>query len=147
MQVRNLIWANGNLSDEAFEAGLQSLPIAYPVYVQVSAEHPLHITGLNGFVERGVEANGIGAWIDGDTVYFDPVFVSYSEDTAKWLCEVAEQQCYFTATEVLHTEECDTLRLLFTLLQVSRQYGGATALRRGDDRWVVFAYKGECVYP
>lgn len=147
MHILNAVYGNGLLSDTAFEAGLESLPTTCPVLYEASAENPLYAVGMTEFRQHDIEANAVGVWVDGDTVYYDPVFITFSEPTAQWLSKLTGQVCYFKATGVVHTEESNTAQLLSNLYAAALKYGGATAIKRGSDHWVIFACEGDCIYP
>lgn len=140
-----MVYANGHLTDDAFVAGLEGL--APTTETTLMNLFQAYFVGLPKFTP---DTNAIGAWIettdDGDVLYLDPVVITWSDESAKELSKRGEQIAYFKAKGILYTENCDTNRLLFVLTRVAKRYGGATALKTDNNRWIVVACAGDVVY-
>lgn len=143
--LTKLVYANGKLTDDAFVAGLESLPPK--ALTTLTNLFKANFVGLPKFT---LDAEAIGAWVettdDGDVLYLDPVAVALSDESAKEIAERNEQTAYFKVKGVVHMETCSMPRLMFVLRRVAKNYGGATALKSDNGNWIVIACTGDVVY-
>lgn len=147
MNYTEVVFGNGLLTDTALDLCFQNLPLrGTPT---VSPESPCYVVGLL----HTAGAEGIGAWVDGNTLYLDPVCFTGSLEEATSLAQEHEQAAIFEMTGVCAETEIvsDTIEpVLQAMQQYSQQYGGATAVfvgyTEGKRTYRVFAGEGKVVY-
>lgn len=148
----NVVWANGKLTNSSMLWTIETLPQLTRLTLgfvrrtlnTVSASNPLYIVGM----ETTHFATGVGGWIDENTLYVDPVFITAMEDLAMSVAKSNHQTAIFRMDKVLATEYVPSTQpdtLLEKLNTYSEQYGGATACPVKDG-YLIFSGEGEVIY-
>lgn len=147
LNYTEVVFGNGLLSDTELNLCFKNLPLRGTP--PVSPESPCFIVGLQN--TKGAE--GIGAWVDGDTLYLDPVCFTHSLNKATEVAQEHEQVAIFKMTGVWAEKEVvadDIAQVLYYLQQFSNKYGGATAVfvgyTAGKPTYRVIAGEGEVIY-
>lgn len=140
MAYTELLFGNGYLSEQDFIEALEGLPFI------TELETPVYIVGLTTF--KGAE--GVGAWVDDNRLYLDPVCFTPDLEVAYRIAQENEQVALFKMTGVLETTEVrcpkkDPAPLYEALKHYSDKYGGATAFAV-DGGFIVVGGEGEVVY-
>jgi hypothetical protein len=147
LNYTEVVFGNGLLSDTELDLCFKNLPLRGTP--PVSPESPCYIVGLVN--TKGAE--GIGAWVDGNTLYLDPVCLVYTLEKAAEIAQEHQQAAVFKMTGVSEEKEVvsDTIEpVLYYLRTFSDQYGGATAVfvgyTAGKPTYRVIAGEGEVIY-
>lgn len=140
MTYTELLFGNGYLSEQDFIDATEGLPFI------TELETPVYIVGLTTF--KGAE--GVGAWVDGNRLYLDPVIFTYDPEVAQTVAEKQQQVALFKMTGILETVEVacpkgDPAPLYEVLKHFSDKYGGATAFAVNGG-FIVVGGEGEVVY-
>lgn len=152
MTYTELMVGNGNIPVNLFEDLLrrllnrkQGVPLKR-LLKSVSTSNPLYIVGL----ETVHPAEGVGAWVDGNRLYLDPIITTTDYNWATYMAQRNRQVAIFKMTGVAAYERVvctkdDFAPLYETLKRYSDKYGGATAVPvKGG--FLVIGGEGEVVY-
>ncbi len=147
LNYTEVVFGNGLLSDTELDLCFQNLPLRGTP--PVSPESPCYIVGLDN--TKGAE--GIVAWVDGNTLYLYPSTLIYTLEKAAEVAQQHQQAAVFKMTGVWKEKEVVSDRIepvLYYLRTFSDQYGVATAVfvgyTAGKPTYRIIAAEGEVIY-
>lgn len=147
LNYAEVVFGNGLLSDIELNLCFKNLPLRGTP--PVSPESPCFIVGIS----KTEGAEGIGAWVDGDILYLDPVCFTHSLHKATEVGQKHGQVAIFKMTGVWAEKEIVSVTIepvLHALQHFSNKYGGATAVfvgyTAGKPTYRVVAGEGEVIY-